>query len=523
MEIQEHVSTKYRPAPELPPSAIAPERQAFSQSVGFVGLMLITIRLVALAFNNRYFGATSWGFFLYVLGLSALVFHAFADREYQIRRMYGVLSILVGVLGIVLFIVGVSLWYRVDQAGNLVSNLARQRLVTTLMTLGTPLLFASPLLALGSLRQEDDSRPRKLIGLFLVLAGLAYFLGALITSIVVARFLPIGGFFLLLVGLLHLVCFLAAQGYGCNRAYQIGLLMGIIGSAMVGVAAVWSFFAPSFLVPNGLLLIVVGLLTLAVSLSTCCDWPIVVLTKRELGAYFHSPIAYIVLFAMVLVSGILFYLFLFEMAPSQGRPQGGAFEPILVGYFAGILHLFVLVVFIPLVTMRLFAEEKRSGSLEMLLTAPVTDAAVVWSKFVAGWLFSLLMWAPSLLFLISLRLFNPLDFEYRPILSFILVVMVTHFSFVAMGLFFSSMTSNQIVAAILTFAGMLGHLFFLFAQAFTAQESAFREFFRFAAFYTLWRDALAGNVIPRALFFHLTTGLIFLFLTQVVLASRKWK
>ena len=110
---------------------------------------------------------------------------------------------------------------------------------------------------------------------------------------------------------------------------------------------------------------------------------------------------------------------------------------------------------VPALTMRLVAEENRTGSMEVLLTAPVNEGPVVVSKFLATWLFFLLTWLPSGLFLIALRIEVRQAFDYLPLLSYYVCLAAQGLAFVGMGLFFSTLTRNQVVAAVLTFVGML--------------------------------------------------------------------
>src|SRR5262249_28116612 len=120
--------------------------------------------------------------------------------------------------------------------------------------------------------------------------------------------------------------------------------------------------------------------------------------------------------------------------------------------------LFALTLMVPALTMRLVSEEKRSGTLEVMLTAPVSEWLVIVSKFFATWLFFMVCWLPSGLFLIALRLEGGAPFDSRPLPGFYLALAASGAAFVAMGLFFSVLTKNQIVAAVFTFVGMIGFL-----------------------------------------------------------------
>ena len=119
------------------------------------------------------------------------------------------------------------------------------------------------------------------------------------------------------------------------------------------------------------------------------------LIRREFSAYFYSPIAYVVLAVFLFVTGHLFYLSLVLL--TTGGPKGISYPMEL--FVNGVPFWLVFVTIAPLLTMRLFAEERSTGTLEMLLTAPVRDWHVVFAKFVACYGFYVLMWLPTLLYL----------------------------------------------------------------------------------------------------------------------------
>src|SRR3954447_7362783 len=121
----------------------------------------------------------------------------------------------------------------------------------------------------------------------------------------------------------------------------------------------------------------------------------------------------------------------------MGRMQP-LFEPIVAQYVFELIPVIVQIFVVPAITMRLLAEEQRTGTLEVLLTAPVNESTVVLSKFLAAWFFYLLLWLPWWLYLIALRYFGGEEFDYRPILSFTVALVATGANFMAMGLFFSS-------------------------------------------------------------------------------------
>jgi hypothetical protein len=137
-----------------------------------------------------------------------------------------------------------------------------------------------------------------------------------------------------------------------------------------------------------------------------------------------------------------------------------------------------------------------------------------------------LLWVPWLLFLVALRIEVQEDFDFRPLISFAVVLTCTGAGFLSMGLFFSSLTSNQIVSAVLTFVGMLGLLVIYFMlEEFQERSpgSVWISILTHVSFINLWFDSLDGKIMPQFLLFHISATVFWLFLTLKVLEARKWR
>jgi ABC-2 type transport system permease protein len=160
--------------------------------------------------------------------------------------------------------------------------------------------------------------------------------------------------------------------------------------------------------------------------------------RREVGQYFASPFAYVIAAAVLLLTGVLFNR---DLVTSMGvkRP-----EPALVPTILS----FTMVFFAPLLTMRLFAEEKREGTLELLLTAPVPDGAIVLGKFFGAWFYFSLLLALTLVYqVILLSIAQP---DLGNTISAYLGIWLYGGATLVIGMFFSALTENQIVAAFLS-------------------------------------------------------------------------
>lgn len=157
------------------------------------------------------------------------------------------------------------------------------------------------------------------------------------------------------------------------------------------------------------------------------------IAKREFDSFFLSPIAYVVAFLFLLLTGVLFNLNFQQGAPAEMRTLFVALT-------------FVLIPVGPAISMRLLAEELKSGTLETLMTSPVTDIEVVVGKWLGGLGFLIALLIPTLIYVLILEVHgNP---EYGPILTGYLGVICVGAMYVAIGLFASSLTRNQIIAFI---------------------------------------------------------------------------
>jgi ABC-type transport system involved in multi-copper enzyme maturation permease subunit len=271
----------------------------------------------------------------------------------------------------------------------------------------------------------------------------------------------------------------------------------------------------------------VGLVYAAFSAGLCLDNRLIVLTRRELASFFFSPIAYFVLLGLTLVGWIFFVQFVQILADRAERNMA-LLEPIVGIYLVSWFPIICVIFVVPVLTMRLLSEEQRTGTLEVLLTVPLDEVAVVMAKFISAWLFYILVWLPWGLFLVALRVGNDQPFEYRPLLTFYIMLACTGANFLAMGLFFSSLTRNQIIAAVLTFAGMLVWTAVFFIKEMLQQSqslgvSTWVPILEHVSFIDLWLKSMEGVLTPHWLLFHLSAAVFWIFLTVKVLESRKWR
>lgn len=247
--------------------------------------------------------------------------------------------------------------------------------------------------------------------------------------------------------------------------------------------------------------------------------------RRELAYFFNSITAYVVIMIFLLIGGYFFYnlVAFFNLASMQtmqnplAAQQLSITEGILQPLFGNLSIVMLLVM--PLLTMRLLSEEKKSGTAELLFTYPISDWDAILGKYFAASTVFAVMIALTLVYPALLHRYASL--EWGAVLSAYLGLLLLGLSFIAMGLFFSSLSENQIVAGILTFGFSL--LFLIIgwitpfvsagAAAVIGQLSVLEHFESFAK----------GVVDTNDLVYYLTFSLLFLFLCARVLESNRWR
>jgi ABC-2 type transport system permease protein len=158
--------------------------------------------------------------------------------------------------------------------------------------------------------------------------------------------------------------------------------------------------------------------------------------RRELRSYFNSPVAYVVIVVFLAIIGWFFTSNLFLMNIASLRVM---FELVPL----------VFLFFVPAITMRLLAEEKKSGTLELLTTKPVLDAEIILGKFLAAWALLAAALVPTLLYVVTLAVLGSPDLG--PVVTGYLGLLLMGAVYIGIGLFASSLTENQIVAFIVSF------------------------------------------------------------------------
>ena len=243
-------------------------------------------------------------------------------------------------------------------------------------------------------------------------------------------------------------------------------------------------------------------------------WPIY---KRELFAFFVTPLAWVLITVFLFVQGMHFFL----LVDHFSNPAGGASDQTPIQAFFGntILLYLVLFLLVPPMTMRLFAEERRSGTIETLMTAPVSSWSVVLAKYASVLTTYVAMWAPTVFYLVILQRTGEIDWGVAA--SAYLGVFLVGAGYLALGLLMSAITTSQFLALVLTALVVLG-LFILGVGEFVTREGTLmHEICSHVSVWAHMNDFASGIVDSRRLVFYGSLVVLPLFVT--VRAVDAWR
>ena len=244
------------------------------------------------------------------------------------------------------------------------------------------------------------------------------------------------------------------------------------------------------------------------------------LTRRELAAYFLSLVGYIIIAAAAFLTGFSFVVLI------QNLGNDPSTRPVTELFYDTFFFWLILLLAAPVITMRLFALEKYSGTYETLMTTPVTDVQVVLAKFAAAVVFYVAMWLPMLgcVFVVRYYANQPGAFDTGTMGATYLGLFLLGCLFMSLGCFASALTRTQAAAAMISF--VLGVS--LFALGFLAEKIPAplqwqSQVLSYFALFQQMRDFTRGVVDTRAVVFYLSLTFFFLFLTLRAVESRRWR
>ena len=253
--------------------------------------------------------------------------------------------------------------------------------------------------------------------------------------------------------------------------------------------------------------------------------PVTALIAKELRSYFVSPVVYVVAAVFLLIFGVLAYAMVLvagtvaiqQMQFQQAAAQLNLNDLVLRPAF-GNLRLILLLV-LPLLTMRLFAEERKLRTFELLMTSPIGTNEIVTGKFMAVLALFMGMLSLTLLTPLTLSLFS--SFDWRPVWTGYLALVLLGGLFLATGLLASALTENQIVAAFLSF-GFLLVLWLVGSLGSILGDTTAGNFFTAVSFIDHFDRLLRGLIDTKDLVYYLSGIVLMLFLAHRVVDAQRW-
>ena len=231
--------------------------------------------------------------------------------------------------------------------------------------------------------------------------------------------------------------------------------------------------------------------------------------KRELKSYFTTPTGYIFMAVFLALSGLIFNVYTFMSGTSE-----------TAGYFMTLLFVFIIV--IPILTMRLLSEERRSKTEQILLTSPVSIWSMILAKFFAAYTMFVITFAISEIIHFSFLSMYADTINYAKVFGSFIGVCLIGAAFIAIGLFLSSLTESQVVAAITTMAVIIV-LVLASTLATSVGNDALRVVIKWLAIFSRFSPFSYGIFDIPSVVYYISLSVIFLFLTVRVYEKRRWE
>jgi ABC-2 type transport system permease protein len=228
---------------------------------------------------------------------------------------------------------------------------------------------------------------------------------------------------------------------------------------------------------------------------------------KETKSYFYSPLAYVIIGLFIFMSSIIFYFTNLQMAVSR-----------LDMIFSDILFALILLMFTSILTMRIYAEDKKGGTEVLLLTSPTSVPSIVLGKFLAAYLVFVVMTALTVIYPVIIMIFNG---------SFNMQMVGTYISFlvfgsclISFGVFTSTLTESQIISAIISFIVML--IFLIFGYFSALFGGVVSKVIDWMDLYTRYQDSLKGVLSLSSIVYLLSFTVVILFSSVMVIEKKRW-
>lgn len=244
-----------------------------------------------------------------------------------------------------------------------------------------------------------------------------------------------------------------------------------------------------------------------------------ILFKREMMSYFYSPIAYVVGVCVLALTGMAFGQVVLTLlqSPADYSPMGG--------FFFGPFTWFILLIVPPILTMRVFADEEKSGAIESMMTAPIRDVEYVLAKFFGAYTFFVLLWLPTVNYVFLLRYFarDSMPLDPGPLIGGYVGLALIGLMLISIGCMASACTRNQVIAAVISFA--IGLTIFIVGIFFyiLPSDKYHAVLGHVSMFAHLFHSMSRGVLEWPQLVFYVSMTAFFLFVTHRMVQSRRWK
>lgn len=244
----------------------------------------------------------------------------------------------------------------------------------------------------------------------------------------------------------------------------------------------------------------------------------VAIWKREVLSLFVTPLAWIVISAFLVVQGLHFFLLILHFSNQQGVAADAG--PVQA-FFGGTMFLYLPLLFVcPLLTMRLFAEERRSGTIEALLTAPVGSAGVVLAKYAAALTAYIAMWAPTALYMVFVSQTG--DIDGRVLASSYLAIFLVGAGYLSIGTMSSALTKSQVVSAVVSAMTLIALFIMGIAGEYILFDGPFHEPLAHVSVWSMMADFSQGIIDLRRVVWTCTLVALPLFITVRAVDAWRW-
>ncbi|RCK77655.1 MAG: gliding motility protein GldF [Ignavibacteriae bacterium] len=232
---------------------------------------------------------------------------------------------------------------------------------------------------------------------------------------------------------------------------------------------------------------------------------IITIFKKELKSYFDSAMAYIIIVVFVGLLGWFFTssLFLVNLATLRSFFETAPF---------------LLLFFGPAITMRLISEEKKSGTIELLATKPIQDYEIIIGKFLSAWALFVIALLPTLIYYFTITILG--DIEIGPVIGGYLGLILVGAVFIAIGVFGSTLTENQVVAFIISF--LFVFILFILDKILMFAPGFLASILEYISIDYHFSNIARGVIDTRDLIYYISAIVLMLYLSTVVISKRRW-